>query len=81
MVASGLGVSVLPATALTPRYSSRLLKSVPFTPPSPSRIVALAWRTSFDRPVAVETLAAAIRAVKMPHLRIVPPKTGAARAV
>jgi LysR family hydrogen peroxide-inducible transcriptional activator len=72
MVASGLGVSVLPASALTSRYSSRLLKSVPFTAPSPSRKVALAWRTSFDRPIAVETLAAAIRAVKMPSLRIVP---------
>jgi len=70
MVASGLGVSVLPATALVPRYSSKLLKVVPFTVPSPSRKVALAWRTSFDRPVAVETLAAAIASIKMPCLRM-----------
>jgi hypothetical protein len=32
--------------------------------------VALAWRTGFDRPLAVETLAAAIRAVKMPSVRM-----------
>ena len=70
MVASGLGVSVLPASALTARYASRLLKVVPFTSPVPSRKVALAWRSSFDRPLAIETLAAAIRSVKMPCLRM-----------
>jgi len=70
MVASGLGVSVLPASALTQRYASRLLKAVPFSSPVPSRKVALAWRTSFDRPIAVETLAAAIRAMKVPCLRM-----------
>jgi LysR family hydrogen peroxide-inducible transcriptional activator len=70
MVASGLGVSVLPASALTPRYASRMLRAVPFSAPVPSRKVALAWRTSFDRPIAVETLAAAICCVKIPCLRM-----------
>jgi LysR family hydrogen peroxide-inducible transcriptional activator len=69
MVASGLGVSVLPASALTPRYASKLLKVVPFSSPVPSRKVALAWRASFDRPLAVETLANAIADVKMPCLK------------
>jgi len=69
MVASGLGVSVLPASALTPRYASKLLKVVPFSSPVPSRKVALAWRASFDRPLAVETLATAIADVKMPCLK------------
>jgi len=70
MVASGLGVSVLPASALVPRYASKLLRVVPFSTPVPSRKVALAWRTSFDRPLAVDTLAAAIRDIKMPCLKI-----------
>jgi LysR family hydrogen peroxide-inducible transcriptional activator len=70
MVASGLGISVLPASALTPRYASRLLKVVPFASPVPSRKVALAWRASFDRPAAVELLADAIGSVKMPCLRM-----------
>jgi LysR family hydrogen peroxide-inducible transcriptional activator len=70
MVASGLGVSVLPASALAARYATKLLKTVPFTNPVPSRKVALAWRTSFDRPLAVETLASAIQAVKIPSLRM-----------
>lgn len=69
MVASGLGVSVLPASALTARYATKLLKVVPFAAPVPSRKVALAWRASFDRPAAVGLLAEAIRAVKMPCLR------------
>ncbi len=70
MVASGLGVSVLPASALTARYATKLLRVVPFSAPVPSRKVALAWRASFDRPLAVETLAAAIQAIKMPCLRM-----------
>ena len=70
MVASGLGVSVLPASALGPRYATKLLRAVPFTPPVPSRKVALAWRASFDRPVAVETLAASIQAIKSPCLKM-----------
>lgn len=70
MVASGLGVSVLPASALVPRYASKLLKVVPFSTPVPSRKVALAWRASFDRPLAVETLAAAIQAIRMPCLKM-----------
>lgn len=70
MVASGLGVSVLPASALTARYASKLLKVVPFSAPVPSRKVALAWRASFDRPAAVQLLAEAIRAAKMPCLKM-----------
>ena len=70
MVASGLGVSVLPASALTSRYAMRLLKVVPFASPVPSRKVALAWRVGFDRPAAIDLLAEAIRSVKMPCLKI-----------
>ena len=71
MVASGLGVSVVPSTALAPRYATKLLKVVPFLSPVPSRKVALAWRTSFDRPLAVQTIAEAIHAIKMPCLKMI----------
>jgi len=70
MVASGLGVSVLPSSALTPRYASKLLRVVPFASPVPSRKVALAWRASFDRPLAVDLLAEAIQSIKMPCLKM-----------
>lgn len=70
MVASGLGVSVLPTSALTQRYASKLLKIVPFSTPVPSRKVALAWRQSFDRPAAIQALCDAVRQVKLPALRM-----------
>jgi LysR family hydrogen peroxide-inducible transcriptional activator len=64
MVASGLGVSVLPRDALTPKYHSRLVVPVPFAKPAPSRRVALACRKSFPRPQAIEALRAAIAEVR-----------------
>ncbi len=69
MVASGLGVSVLPATALQARYGSKLVREIPFTSPVPSRKVAIAWRASFGRPGAVEAVASAVLELKMPCLR------------
>ena len=56
MVASGLGVSVLPRDALTPRYRSQLVVPVRFTPPAPSRRIALAYRRSFPRPAAIAAI-------------------------
>ena len=56
MVASGLGVSVLPRDALTPRYHSQLVVPVPFTQPVPSRRIALAYRRSFPRPAAIAAI-------------------------
>lgn len=60
MVASGLGVSVLPRDALTPKYHSRLVVPVPFARPAPSRRVALAHRRSFPRPEAIAAIREAI---------------------
>jgi LysR family transcriptional regulator, hydrogen peroxide-inducible genes activator len=56
MVASGLGVSVLPRDALTPRYHSQLVVPVPFTQPVPSRRIAVAFRRSFPRPEAIAAI-------------------------
>lgn len=60
MVASGLGITVLPASANSKRYRSRLLKVIPFTRPAPSRRIALAWRKSFARSQAINALTRAI---------------------
>lgn len=60
MVASGLGVSVLPRDALTPKYHSRMVVAVPFTKPAPSRRVALAYRKSFPRPAAMVAIRDAV---------------------
>ena len=66
MVASGLGITVLPATALVERYANPLLKSVAFAEPQPRRRVALAWRRGFHRGAALEALAGAIRSLDLP---------------
>ena len=66
MVASGLGISVLPATALTSRHANPLVKAVPFNDPCPVRRVALASRRGFHRPGALQAVEAAVRGLKLP---------------
>jgi LysR family hydrogen peroxide-inducible transcriptional activator len=60
MVASGLGVSVLPRDALTPKYHSSLVVPIPFTRPMPARRVAIAFRKSFPRPEAIAAIRGAV---------------------
>ncbi|PAU77312.1 hydrogen peroxide-inducible genes activator [Halomonas salipaludis] len=61
MVASKLGITVLPQSAIgTGHYESGVLTSRPFTPEAPSRTVAIAWRASFPRPKAIDALTDAI---------------------
>ena len=60
MVASGLGVSVLPRDALTPRYHSLLVVPVPFARPVPTRRIAIAHRKSFPRPEAIAAIRDAV---------------------
>lgn len=61
MVTSGVGITVLPCTAAgADRYSERLLAIRRFRNTQPGRTVALAWRSSFPRPAAIEVLQQAI---------------------
>jgi LysR family hydrogen peroxide-inducible transcriptional activator len=71
MVASGLGITVLPASANSARYRNKLLKVIPFTNPAPSRRIALAWRKSFARGQAVEVLAQAIAQAKISGIKLI----------
>lgn len=60
MVASGLGVTVLPLSAASAvNYREDILAVRPFVAPVPSRTVALAWRVTFPRPKAIDVLARA----------------------
>lgn len=66
MVASGMGVTVLPCAATIPdHYANQLLTIRPFTEPAPKRRVALAWRASFPRPKAIEAIKQAILSCKL----------------
>ncbi|WP_298052481.1 LysR substrate-binding domain-containing protein [uncultured Paenalcaligenes sp.] len=61
MVATGIGVTVLPATALSATaQDNALLEYIPFADPVPNRRIALVWRKSFPRTAAVEALAEAV---------------------
>lgn len=64
MVASGLGITVLPCSAASERYRNPLLRVIPFREPVPTRRIALAWRKSFVRSSAIEALVEAVRAIK-----------------
>ncbi|MFL1404685.1 hydrogen peroxide-inducible genes activator [Marinobacter sp. M1N3S26] len=60
MVASGLGVTILPLSAATSMaYDEDILAVRPFAPPVPFRTVALAWRVTFPRPKAIDVLSLA----------------------
>lgn len=69
MVASGLGITVLPASANSEKYRNKLTLAIPFTSPAPARRIALAWRKSFTRKQAVEVLAQAILEAHVPGTR------------
>ena len=63
MVASGLGLTVLPASAIpAKRAGNDLLTYIPFTRPVPDRRVVLASRTSFPRIPALDVISDAIAA-------------------
>lgn len=71
MVASGLGITVLPESAVSDRYQTPLLNVIPFHEPAPSRRVALAYRKSYGRMAAIEVLAKAIRAIPLDWMNTV----------
>jgi LysR family hydrogen peroxide-inducible transcriptional activator len=61
MVASGMGVSVVPiAAARSWPPKDPLLQIRPFAEPAPYRRVVVAWRATFPRPRAIDVLRAAI---------------------
>lgn len=55
MVATGLGITVLPESAVG-NLDSNLITTRPFASPAPYRTVALAWRASFPRGKAIDLL-------------------------
>lgn len=62
MVASGLGITVLPQSAANlAQYSEHKLLIRPFIEPVPLRTIALAWRVSYPRHQAIDILTEALR--------------------
>jgi LysR family hydrogen peroxide-inducible transcriptional activator len=67
MVAGGIGITVMPASAVdTIAPDDPLLRVLPFSPPDPSRRVGLAWRTSFPRLKVVDLVRLAMLDCRLP---------------
>ena len=69
MVASGLGITVLPCSALTSKHENKRLVTIDLAKPVPGRRIALAWRRGFTRPRAVDAVSDAVQALKIPGLK------------
>ena len=67
MVASGIGVSVMPSSCADaiPK-NDRLLRVRPFVEPTPTRRVGLVWRSSFPRHQAIDLLRLALLDCRLP---------------
>ena len=61
-----MGISVLPATALTPKYAMPQVRAIDFAEPAPSRRIVLASRDAFPRRAALAAIAAAIPKLALP---------------
>jgi len=71
MVASNLGITVLPCSATAERYNNPLIKVIPFTSPAPTRRIAIAWRKSFVRVETVEKIVDAIKAIRSDYMNMI----------
>ena len=78
MVASGYGISVLPAGALIGPYKSDMVRAIAFQKPEPVRRVALAWRRGFARPEAIQAIVDAVQGIENPSFTPVSPSERAA---
>ncbi|MCK9990766.1 MAG: hydrogen peroxide-inducible genes activator [Rugosibacter sp.] len=67
MVASGVGITVMPASSVDaiPK-TDPLLRVRPFTEPSPTRRVGMVWRASFPRHQALDVMRAALLDCQLP---------------
>jgi LysR family hydrogen peroxide-inducible transcriptional activator len=64
MVASGMGVTVVPQLSV-PQETQPLVRYVAFAPPVPTRRVVLAWRRTFTRYEAIAALRNAVYACRL----------------
>jgi LysR family hydrogen peroxide-inducible transcriptional activator len=73
MVASGIGLTVLPRASVPDMASDGLLRYRPFAEPVPSRRVVMVWRKSFTRKAAIDLICAAVASCTLPGVSPVQP--------
>ena len=73
MVASGIGITVLPQASVPDMQAKDgMLRYVPFEEPVPSRRVVIAWRKSFTRRAAIEAVQQAVLACNLSGVTMLP---------
>jgi LysR family hydrogen peroxide-inducible transcriptional activator len=73
MVASGIGLTVLPRASVPDMHDQNgLLAFVPFMAPVPDRRVVIVWRKSFTRRAAIDAVCAAVAACNLPGVQMLP---------
>ena len=71
MVASGIGLTVLPRSSVKDmRPKDGMLSYVPFDEPAPTRRVVIVWRKSFTRRAAIEAICEAVVACDLPGVHM-----------
>ena len=73
MVASGIGITVLPMMAAPKDLAdTELLHYLPFSGAAPSRRIVLAWRKSFTRSAAIDAIRRAVLSVDLSRVNALP---------
>ena len=72
MVASGMGITILPSSATQIKHYEHIACTRPFSGKPPQRQVALAWRSSFPRPRAIDTLIKAMHQSRLSGICLIP---------
>ena len=72
MVAAGTGITVLPRTSIfSSQQNEAMIDIKPFKSPSPSRVVALAWRKHYPRQEAIDTIRETIQTCPLNGVEII----------
>jgi LysR family hydrogen peroxide-inducible transcriptional activator len=73
MVASGIGLTVLPRTSVADMKDKKgMLSFLPFSAPVPSRRVVIVWRKSFTRRAAIDAVCDAVAQCDLPGVNMLP---------
>ncbi|MGZ5199646.1 MAG: hydrogen peroxide-inducible genes activator [Telluria sp.] len=73
MVASGIGLTVLPRASVKDMHDQNgMISFVPFATPAPSRRVVIAWRKSFTRRAAIDAICKAVAECELPGVDMLP---------
>jgi LysR family hydrogen peroxide-inducible transcriptional activator len=71
MVASGIGLTVLPRASVREMNDPNgMISFVPFAAPAPSRRVVIAWRKSFTRRAAIDAICQAVAECDLPGVEM-----------